>query len=77
MSCGKPVVTTSAGGSSEYVAHEKFGLVVPAASAEALADAICSLAKDAEIRAKYGTAARKFTIENLDRRRIARWKTVT
>lgn len=72
MSCGKPVVTTSAGGSSEYVAHEKFGLVVPAASAEALADAICSLAKDAEIRAKYGTAARKFTIENLDRRRIAR-----
>lgn len=72
MSCGKPVVTTSAGGSGEYVLDGKFGLVVPAGSAEALADAICTLIGDPTARNNYGTAARKFAIEQLDRRRIAR-----
>lgn len=72
MSCGKPVVTTSAGGSSEYVSHGKFGLVVPAGSAEVLSDAIYTLISDASARSNYGAAARKFAVENLDRRRIAR-----
>jgi glycosyltransferase involved in cell wall biosynthesis len=72
MACGKPVVTTSAGGSGEYVADRHTGLVVPAASAEALSDAVAFLVKQQHLRQEFGANARSFVTTNLDRRRIAR-----
>jgi glycosyltransferase involved in cell wall biosynthesis len=40
MACGKPVVATSVGGTSEVVKDERYGLLVPAGDDEALARAM-------------------------------------
>lgn len=64
MSCGKPVVGTSAGGTSEYVGHEKCGLIVPPANSSALAQALSTLVLDEQKRSEMGLAARKNAVEN-------------
>lgn len=72
MACGKPVVTTSAGGSSEYVIHGTSGLVVPPRDTDALAEAISQLLAQPETRTQYGKNARAFVINHLERQQIAR-----
>ncbi|MBX9666713.1 MAG: glycosyltransferase family 4 protein [Candidatus Obscuribacterales bacterium] len=64
MSCGKPVVGTSAGGTKEYVGHEKCGLIVPPADSLALAQALSTLILDDKKRASMGAAARINAVEN-------------
>jgi glycosyltransferase involved in cell wall biosynthesis len=59
MASGLPVVATAVGGADELVVPSRTGLLVPAADAVAFADALTSLAIDAERRAAMGTAARE------------------
>jgi hypothetical protein len=63
MSCGKPVVATSAGGAKEYAIHEMCGLIVPPADSEALAQALSKLIIEDELRAKMGNAARSRAVK--------------
>ena len=55
---GRPSVTTDVGSASEVVAHDETGLVVPA-DAAAIASALETLAGDAGLRDRMGTAARE------------------
>ncbi len=54
-----PPVVTDAGGSPELVEDGVSGLVVPPRDAQALADAIERLSRDAELRRRMGNAARE------------------
>lgn len=58
MSCGVPVLGTSAGGMPEYIDHEENGLIVPPGDPVALADALIGLVKDKNRRIFYGQRAR-------------------
>ena len=53
------VVTDSLSGALEFVEHGHNGLVVPAEDAGALGRAIVRLTRDADLRARLGTAARE------------------
>lgn len=58
MATGLPVVATRVGGNAELVAQGRTGLVVPAADAEALAQALLTLARDPAAAAAIGRAGR-------------------
>lgn len=72
MSCGKPVIGTSAGGIKEYVLDSKTGLIIPPADTNALAEAIIALLKDESRRQRFGEAARQHVLTNFNRLEIAR-----
>ena len=55
---GCPVIASRVGGLPEVVEEGINGILVPAGQVEALGDAICSFARDAELRARMGAAAR-------------------
>ncbi len=57
MAAGLPVITTTEGGPSEFVEHERCGLQVPPRDAGALAGAMRRLAADPQLRARLGSAA--------------------
>ncbi len=70
MAAALPVVATKVGGTPEVVLDGETGVLVPARSAEALADAILGLARDPAARARLGQAGRArvstaFTIERM------------
>jgi glycosyltransferase involved in cell wall biosynthesis len=65
MSCGRPLVASSAGGTKEYVIDNECGLIVPAGNSDALADALIKLIKDEKLREQLGCAARKRVEEAL------------
>jgi glycosyltransferase involved in cell wall biosynthesis len=69
MSYGIPVVATATGGTTELVAPGT-GLLVPPADPTALADAIESLVKDGELRARLGDSGRLRVVESHDIVRI-------
>ena len=71
MSSGKAVITTSAGGSSEYVLNGECGLVVAPRDAAGLAKAIVELLKDSEKRVRMGEAGRTRSLNNYKRTTIA------
>jgi phosphatidylinositol alpha 1,6-mannosyltransferase len=58
MASGVPVVAPAAGGPLDLVAHGRTGLLVPPRDAEAVRDAVSSLAADPALRTAYGAAAR-------------------
>jgi glycosyltransferase involved in cell wall biosynthesis len=58
MACKKAVVSTAVSGVPDVVEDAVNGLLVPARSPGALADAICQLLGDADLRARLGAAAR-------------------
>jgi len=70
MSCGKPVVGTTSGGTAEYLGEA--GLLVPARDSTALAEAIIRLLRDPELQAQLGAAARRRVLERFRRSEIAR-----
>ncbi len=71
MVYGKPVINTSLPTGVPYVSlHGKTGLTVPPKDADALAEAIRTLAEDAGLRREYGVNARKRVLEEYDCERI-------
>ena len=58
MALGLPPVVTDVGGLPELVEDGKCGLVVPPRDAEALRDALRALAQNADLRRRFGAAAR-------------------
>ena len=64
MSCGSPVVSTTAGALPEVVGDA--GILVPPADPAALAAAIAQLLDDPAKRAEYGTLARKRILERFN-----------
>jgi len=62
MAVGRPVITADTPAVREVLTDGEDALLVPAADADALADAMRRLAADAELRARIGEAAhRRFT----------------
>jgi glycosyltransferase involved in cell wall biosynthesis len=58
MASGKPVVSTTVAGIPELVADGETGLLVNRDDPSALAEAILRLARDAELRGRFGAAGR-------------------
>jgi phosphatidylinositol alpha 1,6-mannosyltransferase len=58
MASGVPVVAPAAGGPLDLVAHGRTGLLVPPHDADAVRDAVRSLAADPERRITFGATAR-------------------
>ncbi|MET9496092.1 glycosyltransferase family 1 protein [Streptomyces sp. NPDC006552] len=58
MASGVPVVAPAVGGPLDLVAHGRTGLLVPPGDADAVRDAVWSLAADPALRAAYGAAGR-------------------
>jgi glycosyltransferase involved in cell wall biosynthesis len=52
MACGVPIVASNAGGPAETIAHRVDGILVPPGDADALANAVSELLKDAGQRAR-------------------------
>lgn len=57
--CGRPIITTDVPGCREIVQHEQNGLLVPVKDSRALADAICRLIEDPDLRRQMGQEGRK------------------
>jgi glycosyltransferase involved in cell wall biosynthesis len=57
MSCGIPVVSTTAGGNDEAIEHERTGLLVPPGDPLALAQAILKLVQDSFLRCRLSAQA--------------------
>ncbi|GGI99696.1 glycosyltransferase family 4 protein [Streptomyces brasiliensis] len=62
MASGVPVIAPAAGGPLDLVDHGRTGLLVPPRDANAVQEAVRTLAADADLRAAYGAAARE-TVE--------------
>ena len=59
MAAGLPMIVTNVGGNAEAVVDGETGLVVPARDPHALAEAIVLIARDPNLRRRYGAAGRK------------------
>jgi colanic acid biosynthesis glycosyl transferase WcaI len=67
LASGRPVIATALPGTQVAEVVEQCGLVVPPGDAEALVDAVLSLADDAPGRATLGARARAYAEANLER----------
>ncbi|HEV2068495.1 MAG TPA: glycosyltransferase family 4 protein [Acidimicrobiales bacterium] len=67
---GVPVVATDVRGCRQVVDHGRTGLLVPGGDAPALASAIAQLARDADLRARMGAAARAKALAEFDQQRV-------
>jgi sugar transferase (PEP-CTERM/EpsH1 system associated) len=70
MATGLPVVATRVGGNPEVVIHGKTGLLVPAESPSALAEAILSLWRDPAHARQLGEAGRRRVEVEFDLRQV-------
>ncbi len=66
MASGIPVVATNRGGPLDIIPSDRHGILVPPRNPGALADAIRSLAEDAERRTVIGKNARELIEKNFD-----------
>jgi glycosyltransferase involved in cell wall biosynthesis len=64
MASARPVVSTTLAGIPESVVNKETGLLVPAGESGLFADALETLCRDAELRARYGTAGRERVEQN-------------
>ena len=71
MSSARPVITTTSGGSKEYVLDGHSGFVVAPKDEEALATVISKLLLDNEQRKKMGNSARERIIEHFHPEKLA------
>lgn len=69
--CGRPLVATDVPGCRELVRTGHNGMLVPRGAAAALAQAIATLADDADKRGAYGAAARRDIEERFSADRVA------
>jgi glycosyltransferase involved in cell wall biosynthesis len=63
---GRALIATDVPGCQDVVVHEKTGLLVPLGDVQALADAIERLAKDRDLVAAMGAAAREDVVARFD-----------
>ncbi len=70
--CGRPLVATDVPGCREIAIPDQTGLLVPVEDPPALANAILRLGLSAELRARYGAAARKLVEDRLSARIIGK-----
>lgn len=70
--CGRPMVATDVPGCREVVIPDKTGLLVPLDDRNALGEAIGKLAGSANLRARYGGAARILAVEKFSATAIGR-----
>ncbi|WP_183240746.1 glycosyltransferase family 4 protein [Bradyrhizobium sp. cir1] len=63
--CGRAMVATNAPGCREIVVQNESGLLVPIEDAEALADALLSLALSPQLRSRCGRTAREMVVQRL------------
>ncbi len=56
---GRPILATAAGGTGEIVTDGETGLLVPVGDGDALAAGLVRLARDPDLRARLGAAARE------------------
>jgi glycosyltransferase involved in cell wall biosynthesis len=70
MAYGMAVVATNAGGIPEAIDPDVDGLLVPSEQPQALAEALCALAADEQLRERLGAAARSRT-QRLDATEVA------
>jgi glycosyltransferase involved in cell wall biosynthesis len=71
MSCGRPVIGTSGGGTKEYVKHKQSGLIVQPRDVDAIAACLLMLLTDPEERKRLATNARTRAVESFDRKAVA------
>lgn len=67
---GLPVIATRRGGLPEVVEHETNGLLVEAEQPEELAEAMCRLISDSQLRQRLGINARRHATERFGRERF-------
>ena len=70
MACGRPVITSGAGGAGEIVEAGRTALLHDAGDAASLARAIDTLAEDPALRERLGRAGRGVVVERFDARRF-------
>ncbi len=71
MSCGSPVIATTGGAFPAVIDRDRTGWLVEPGSARALADAICKLSDDEDLRERLGTAGRESILERFNWRKAA------
>jgi glycosyltransferase involved in cell wall biosynthesis len=81
MACGTPVVATRTGGLPEMVSDGVNGILVSQQDAGGLADAICQLLENPELRSQMGANARRvaeerFSVERVVPKMIETYQTV-
>jgi glycosyltransferase involved in cell wall biosynthesis len=64
MACGLPSVATAVSGTSQLLVQTSAGIVVPIGDMQALAEALVTLAQDAEARLAIGQRARAAVVAN-------------
>ncbi|MCK4573992.1 MAG: glycosyltransferase [candidate division Zixibacteria bacterium] len=62
--CGRPVITSDAGGIAEVVRDNETGIMTPAGDVDRLAQAIVKLAGDRELMSRMGRAGYEFVEQN-------------
>jgi len=71
MACGLPVVATTGGALPEVVEDGVTGILVPPADAHALAEAMDTFMRDAQLRRRMGQAGRQRILEKFNWRKAA------
>src|SRR5262249_3207450 len=71
LSTGKAIVTTSAGGSQEYVLDGECGTIVPPRNSAALAAAISAILADEKKRLNMGANGRQRVLDHFQRTTVA------
>jgi glycosyltransferase involved in cell wall biosynthesis len=71
MSCGRPVVASTSGGTREYIQPGHTGLLVPPKEPQAIAQAVLRLLRDENERKRMGANARTYVLSSLSNEAIA------
>ncbi|PWT99634.1 MAG: hypothetical protein C5B53_05140 [Candidatus Melainabacteria bacterium] len=71
MSCGKPVIGSTSGGTREYIESERSGLLVEPRNPQAIANAILRLLRNDSERKTFGAQARAYVLANLSNEAVA------
>jgi glycosyltransferase involved in cell wall biosynthesis len=69
LAAGRAVVATAVDGTPEVVIDGKTGLTVPPGDGDQLAEAICRLLRDGELRRQLGHAGRRWVLEHFSQER--------
>ncbi len=70
-SCGLPVVASDLEGIQEAIQNNKNGILIPPRSVQGFVNAVKQLLENDELRSRFGTQARQYTLENYGWERMA------